>query len=118
MTDDINRAIGRLEAGLGALAEHTKEYADRSDAGRSRVYKELEASRLDIAAIKAAQEAQKESIEASSKLIAGHAETLAQLERWRERFIGMAMLASLLSGAVIAAVTYGAQWVARKLGLV
>ncbi len=61
--------------------------------------------------------AQQDTIEKSAATISNHATTLGELERWRERFVGMMMLGSVISGALITGAIAGLKWLAVKIGL-
>lgn len=114
----VERAIGRLEGTLGALVDQVKENSEKSEEGRARIYRELENSRIEITSLKAEMKAQQESIDRSSETISKHASTLTEIEKWRERFIGMMMLGSLVGGAIITAIIAGLKWLAIKIGLI
>lgn len=121
MTEDtgraVERAIGKLEGTLGALVDQVKDNAEKSEAGRARIYSELEAARIEMSSLKNELTSQRETITKSAGTISTHAETLKEIERWRERFVGMMMLGSVLSGALITGAIAGLKWVAVKLGL-
>lgn len=113
----VERAIGKLEGTLGALVDQVKENAEKSEAGRARIYSELEAARIEMSSIRNEMKGQQETIERSATTINNHAVTLGEIERWRERFVGMMMLGSVLSGALITGAIAGLKWLAVKLGL-
>ncbi len=113
----VERAIGKLEGTLGALVDQVKDNAEKSEAGRARIYLELEAARIEMSSIRNEMKAQQATIERSATTINNHATTLGEIERWRERFVGMMMLGSLISGALITGAIAGLKWLAVKLGL-
>ncbi len=113
----VERAIGKLEGTLGALVDQVKDNAEKSEAGRARIYSELEAARIEMSSIRNEMKAQQVTIERSATTINNHATTLGEIERWRERFVGMMMLGSVISGALITGAIAGLKWLAVKLGL-
>lgn len=109
--------IGRMEGlitGLQAqntqLATEIQRSREESSAGRARIYGELEAirsnasdSRRDIADLK--------------EQIQGDAPTIAEIKRWKERFIGMQMLLGAGAAMIGGAIVLFWKWVSVKLGM-
>jgi flagellar motility protein MotE (MotC chaperone) len=111
------RAIGRLEGKLDAVARAVEETRAAGDAGRSRIYGELEEirsggaeSRRDIA------DSRKKIDEINEKMKQAE-QTLSEIKRWKERGIGMGMAFGLLGFSVAAFAQLIWKWVAAKIGM-
>lgn len=113
----LERAIGKLEGTLEALVDQVKDNSEKSEAGRARIYQELENARVEMSSFKNELKAQRETIAQTSATINKHASTLSKIERWRERFVGMMMLGSVVSGALITGAIAALKWLAVKIGL-
>ncbi|HLP67935.1 MAG TPA: hypothetical protein VK181_10495 [Rhizobium sp.] len=109
--------IGKLEGQMefmqqqiAALAPAIETSRKESSDGRARIYGELEAVRAEIQSSKAELLALKETINA-------HKSTIAMVNIWKERLIGMIVMLAALSSAVGAAVALLWKWLLAKLGL-
>jgi hypothetical protein len=86
------------------------EYKAESSAGRGRIYRELEAIRA-------------EAVESRVKVgrleeqMASAAPEIADIKRWRERFVGMRMLIVFLSASAGGAIVAAWKWLAVKFGM-
>jgi len=104
------RTIGRLEGTLESLAADFQEGQEEARKGRARIYRDLEAIRADAAATK------HQLAEAMTRLDDAAPE-IANFKKWKERFIGMQMLAAGVFMVLGGAVAIVWRWVAAKLGL-
>lgn len=105
------RAIGRLEGKVDALVGAVEDQTEKSEKRYARIYQELEKIRLDAA------ESRRDVGDLKSRMDAD-ADTISDIRKWRERFVGMqmmwAMIFTFLSGALAAFW----KWIAVKLGLI
>ncbi|NRQ13477.1 DUF1515 family protein [Ensifer sesbaniae] len=104
------RAIGRLEGKLDALADAVERGQDESKQGRARIYAELEQVRQEAARSRA-------EVESLKQQMADAAPIISDIKRWRERFIGMQMLVVFLAGSAGAAITTFWKWLSVKIGV-
>lgn len=105
------RAIGRLEGSMDALVSAVEDQTEKSEERYRRVYKELEEIRLNAA------ESRRDIGDMKAQMN-NDAGTMADIRKWKERFIGMQMMWAsifMLVGGGIAAFW---KWIAVKLGLV
>lgn len=110
MTDgNSERAIGRLEGKLDTLLLTVEKNTEKSEQGRSRIYQELEQARAD-------QAETKNEVKALKAQLAEVAPVIAEIKRWRERFIGMQMLIAVMAAAVGVTAASAWQWIKVKLG--
>ena len=104
------RAIGRLEGKLDLLMRAVEENKSESAAGRGRIYSELEALRVT----QAVTNDKVENLEEQMTVVAPE---IADIKRWKERFIGMRMLIVFMSASAGGVLVAGWKWIAVKLGL-
>lgn len=111
MTDaSTERAIGRLEGKLDSLMNAIEEQKTESSAGRGRIYRELEAIRIE-------QAESKRKVTRLDEQMASAAPEIADIKRWKERFIGMRMLIVFISASAGGAIVAGWKWIMVKLGM-
>lgn len=111
------RAIGRLEGKLDAVAKAVDETRAAGDAGRTRIYGELEEIRSDGAASRREIADSKVEIAEIRKKMEDADKTLSEIKRWKERMIGMGMAFTLLGISVAAGVQLAWKWITAKFGL-
>lgn len=104
------RAIGRIEGKLEALLRAVDEQKTESSAGRGRIYRELEAIRIEASV-------SKDKIENLEEQMSVAAPEIADIKRWKERFIGMRMLIVFMSAASGGMLVAGWKWILVKLGM-
>ncbi|WP_085043824.1 hypothetical protein [Ensifer aridi] len=110
MADTAERAIGRLEGKLDALVSAVQASSEDSKQYRTRIYSELEKAREEAA------ESRRE-IADLKKQMDNAQQVISELERWKERFIGMRMLTGALLMAFGGGVALLWKWASAKLGL-
>ena len=103
------RAIGRLEGKLDSLMRAVEEQKIESSAGRGRIYRELEAIRSEASV-------SNDKIERLEEQMSTAAPEIADIKRWKERFIGMRMLIVFMSAASGGVLVAGWKWILFKLG--
>jgi hypothetical protein len=112
MTDgNSERAIGRLEGKVDALVGAVEDQTEKSEKRYARIYQELEQIRLDAA------ESRRNVSDLKTRMDAD-AETLSDIRKWRERFIGMQMLWAMIAASLGGALVAFWKWIAVKIGLV
>lgn len=104
------RTIGRLEGTLESLAADFQEGQEEARKGRARIYKDLELIRTEAAATK-------HQIDKMKDQLAEAAPAIADIKKWKERFIGMQMLAAAVFMVLGGGVVIVWKWVAAKVGL-
>lgn len=109
--EDENRAIGRLEGRMEALIKTIEAQTEKSDARSAKIYAELEQNRADIKEVRADTKDVREKLDAAAPV-------LSELTRWRERFIGMIIITSVVFTSLGGAIAYAWKWLAIKIGLV
>jgi len=105
--DNAERAIGKLEGQMNALIAAVEASAEKSDLGRSRLYSELEHIRADNAE-------RRRDVSDLKKQLEEYAPTIADVKKWRERFIGMQILIVFVSGSVVGTVVAFWKWIIVK----
>jgi len=111
MTDpSTERAIGRLEGKLDSLMNSVEEQKTESSAGRGRIYRELEAIRVEASVSNS-------KIENLEEQMATAAPEIADIKRWKERFIGMRMLIVFMSAVSGGALVAGWKWIVIRMGM-
>jgi hypothetical protein len=100
MTGSDERAIGRLEGKIDLMLAEQEKAAQ----ARKQTYEKLDALDRKVDATKG----EVASVDARLKKVE---EPVAEFSRWRERFIGMALLITFVAGSIGAA----AAWVAGKI---
>ncbi|MGV2188744.1 DUF1515 family protein [Agrobacterium vitis] len=115
--DSLHFTIGEMKGVLAGVVEQNKvlmaaveKSREESSIGRSRLYRELEVVRADIAESKGKIEKLAEDVTATEPVV-------TEIKRWKERFIGMQMLLGALSAAAGGAIVLGWKWIAVKIGL-
>ncbi|SOC47658.1 uncharacterized protein DUF1515 [Rhizobium subbaraonis] len=108
--DSTERAIGRLEGEVKALTEAVRDGNEDNKQGRSRMYSELEKVREDAA------ESRREVADLKAKMDAA-GPTIAEIKKWKERFIGAWMLTMFLAGMIGASTAAIGKWLAAKFGM-
>ena len=104
------RAIGRLEGKLDSLMRAVDEYKSESAAGRGRIYSELEAIRVSSAVTN-------DKVENLEEQMTVVAPEIAEIKRWKERFIGMRMLIAFIWLSAGGLIVAGWKWIVLKFGL-
>lgn len=111
MTDgNSERAIGRLEGKLDTLLLTVEKNTEKSEQGRSRIYQELEQARAD-------QAETKNEVKALKAQLAEAAPVIADIKKWRERFVGMMLLVGAVGSFIGGAGVLFWKWVSAKLGI-
>lgn len=103
------RAIGNIEGTLARLIRAVDEQRSESSEGRRRMYSELEAIRAEAVESRVRLEKLEEQMKAA-------APEIADIKRWKERFIGMRMLIVFLSASAGGLVVAAWKWLMVKLG--
>lgn len=112
MTDENSeRAIGRLEGKVDALVGAVEVQTEKSDKRYARIYQELEQIRLDAA------ESRRNVSDLKSRMD-DDADTISDIRKWKERFIGMQMTWAIIFTALGGGLVAFWKWIAVKLGLV
>lgn len=110
MTDtNAERAIGRLEGKLDALADAVANQTEKSEQGMARMYREIESLREE------ATESRR-NISGMKEELAGHGPTIAEIKKWKERLIGMQMLSAFVAASFGGILVAGWKWLAVKAG--
>ena len=118
MTDaTTERAIGNLEGALKLLISSMEETREAGNAGRSRIYKELEEIRSDGADSRRDIADSKIAISEIRQKLREADQTLSEIKRWKERGIGMGMAFGMLGFSVAAGAQFIWKWVAAKIGM-
>ncbi|RVE97502.1 hypothetical protein CN234_35525 [Sinorhizobium meliloti] len=110
MTTPTLRIIGQLEAKVDALLKAVETSADDSKEYRDRIYSELEQMRMEAA------ESRREVGDLKKKMDNAQ-QVISELERWKERFIGMRMLTGALLMAAGGGIALVWKWLAAKIGV-
>lgn len=119
MTNDESpeRAIGRLEGKLDSAIDAIADSKKESSEGRARIYGELESIRRETAESRQEIADSKRSIQELQSKMKAAAPAIEEINRWKERFIGMRMLivfgAATFGGFIVA----GWKWIMVKLGM-
>jgi hypothetical protein len=106
----LDHEIGVLKGKLDMLIDAVEGQRAESSTGRGRIYRELEAIRIDAAESKT-------KVGRLEEQMAAAAPEIADIKRWKERFIGMRMLIVFVSGAAGGALVAGWKWITVKLGM-
>jgi len=109
VTENPERAIGKLEGQMTALVAAFETLAEKSDLGRSRIYSELEHIRADNAE-------SRRDVSGLKRQLDEYAPTIADVKKWRERFIGMQILIVFVTGSVVGTVVAFWKWIMVKVG--
>jgi hypothetical protein len=104
------RAVGRVEGKLDLLIAQVHEQKEEERQGRARIYTELEQLRVQAA------ESRRDTAELKGKM-AEATPVIADIKKWRERFIGMQMLIGFLGVSVGGAIVAFWKWIMAKLGM-
>lgn len=104
------RAVGQVEGKLEMLIEAVEENREAGSKGRQRIYEELEAIRANASASKVKIEKLKAQMTAAAPAI-------ADIGRWKERFIGMRMLIVFLSATAGGMLVAAWKWLIVKFGM-
>ncbi|MBC7311686.1 MAG: hypothetical protein H5U11_04245 [Rhizobium sp.] len=105
------RAIGRLEGKVDALVGAVEDQTEKSQKRYARIYQELEKIRLD-----AAESRRDVGIHAGFQI--ADADTISDIRKWRERFVGMQMMWAMIFTFLGGALAAFWKWIAVKLGLI
>jgi len=110
MSDNVERAIGRVEGTLEAFtAAHTAAQKRQTDL-TDKLFKKLDEVGDDLVAVRA-----------ELKTLGGRIESVEgpvkEFAKWKERATGAAMLISMASAALGAVSLAGWNWLAMRLGL-
>lgn len=109
MDANAERAIGRLEGKVDSLLSSVEKYQEKGDQGRARIYQELEQIRSDAAESRAKVQELNDRMNEAGPVI-------ADIKRWKERFIGMQMLAFAAAAALGVSASSIAAWLKAKFG--
>lgn len=110
---DLGYLKGQMEAlqhQIATLAPAIEASRKESSEGRARIYGELEAIRRD------ATDSRRDIAELKTQ-IQGDAPTIAEIKRWKERFIGMQMLLGAGAAIIGGSIVLFWKWVSVKIGL-
>lgn len=112
MTEESStlRALGQVEGKLEMLIQAVEENREAGSKGRQRIYEELEAIRTDAGISKA-------KIEKLEVQMTAAAPEIADIKRWKERFIGMRMLIVFLSASAGGMLVAAWKWLIVKFGM-
>lgn len=124
MTDaphETSMLLGEMKAQIAALTAAVGEQFRKSDERGARTYRELEQIRLNQAEMKRDVQSVKQVLDDKTeglKVRLDAAEpTLKEINRWRERFIGMQMLLGAGAAAIGGIMVYFWKWVSVKIGI-
>lgn len=95
---------------MKALVDAVKSGTEDNKQGRQRMYSELEKVREDAA------ESRREVADLKAKMDAA-GPVIADIKKWKERFIGAWMLTVLVAGALGASASAIGKWLAAKFGM-
>ena len=109
MPEGTERAIGRLEGKLDALIESVAEQTRKSDQSRARTHGNMEKIRNDISENRRDVQDLKKEMDAAGPVI-------IEIKKWKERFIGMQMLWTILVASAGGALVAFWKWIAIKTG--
>lgn len=107
---ETSMLLGELKAQVAALTAAMKDQSDRSDAGRSRIYQELEE-------VKTTQAGIINDIRHMKLRLDKNDPVLSLVTRWEERIRGMVILLLLIGAALGGAVAMFWKWIAVKFGI-
>jgi len=111
MTDgSAERANGRVEGKLEVLSKMVEQGQEDGREGRARIYQELELIRADAASTRHQVSGLKDRLDEA-------APTIADIRRWKERFLGMQMLAAAIFAVIGGSAVLLWKWIAAKLGI-
>lgn len=119
MTGDValERAMGKLEGQVIALQQQVatltsalEKSREESSLGRSRIYRELEELR---------QESKQTGgkIEQVANDLAKETPVIAEVRRWKERFVGMQIAYASIAAMIGGATVIFWKWIAAKVGI-
>jgi len=103
MTDNRDRALGRVEGKIDLMIKDNNRIIDnqnRADIGRKQLYEAIEALRAEIADYRHQLKGLQEDVVALGKRVDELEKPVAELNRWRERAIGAAMLISIVAAII------------------
>ncbi|MDW9762137.1 hypothetical protein GOB02_21610 [Sinorhizobium meliloti] len=109
-TASYDRVIGRLETKLDMLVTAFEKSVDDSKEHRDRISSDLEHMRMEAAESRREVTALKQKMDNAEEVI-------SELNRWKERFIGMRMLTGVLLMAAGGGIALVWKWAAAKLGM-
>lgn len=119
--DQTAMLLGEMKATIESLKATVVELARKSDERGARTYKELEGIRLDQAEIRQDVKEVKKSLDDKAAELEGRLDsaepTLKEINRWRERFIGIQMFLGALTAAIGGMTVYFWKWIAVRMGL-
>lgn len=107
---DVSRQLGVLEGKVELMLETLKTNSDRDREDHVLIYKRMEGMQAELTKTTASVKHLDERWQASEK-------TLSNLERWRERGVGMVLLLGSIGVALGGALTIAWRWVAMKMGI-
>lgn len=102
--------LGELRAQMASLTKAVETQTEKSDAGRAKIYRDLEAIRHD-------QVLTSHEITAVKSRLDKAEPALMNINAWKERFNGMMMLALFLGGLLGGSVALFWKWIGHKLGV-
>ncbi len=124
MSDGIDQSamlLGEMKAQIVSLQASVVELTRKSDERGARTYKELEGIRLDQAEMRQDIKEVKKSLDDKAAELEGRLDaaepTLKEINRWRERFIGIQMFLGALTAAIGGMTVYFWKWIAVKIGM-
>jgi sugar-specific transcriptional regulator TrmB len=98
VTDDNERALGRVEGKLEALITQVAASERSSSEGRAKLYEAVDGLREGIRAMQAEVKTMDKRLEAVEPIT-------SDLQRWRERGIGVLLFLSVVAAALGALIT-------------
>ncbi|RVQ21841.1 OmpH family outer membrane protein [Sinorhizobium meliloti] len=108
-TASYDRVIGRLETKLDMLVSAFEKSSDDSKEYRDRIYSELEQMRTEAAQSRREIADLKKQMDAAGPVI-------SEINRWRERFLGMLMLIGAISAVLGGGMVLVWRWIGAKIG--
>lgn len=107
---DVSRQLGVLEGKVEMMLATLKTNSDHDREDHAQMYKRMEDMQAEISKTSASV------VDLDNRWKASEA-TLNNLERWRERGIGMALMLGAIGASLAGAATFAWRWVALKLGI-
>jgi predicted nucleic acid-binding Zn-ribbon protein len=119
MTGDaaLERAMGKIEGQMLALQQQVaaqtqafEKTREESSLGRSRIYRELEELRQETKNTAG-------KIEKVAHDLAQETPVIAEVRRWKERFVGMQIAYASIAAMIGGATVIFWKWIAAKVGM-
>lgn len=111
-SSDIETAmlLGQFKAQIESLTKALEAQTQKSDARGARIYGELETIRSEQADMRRDMTGMKNSFDKADK-------TIAEVNRWRERLIGMTILIGFVCSVFGGAMVIFWRWISAKIGV-